>query len=88
MSANAFSPAVVKLCSAFQLEQMKSEIEAAFIRHLKRGERIYLLAGMSIGIFVTKVLRRVGVGRRIQIESSTVSDTALDLEDNGIEIAP
>ena len=43
---------------AIQLEQMRSEIEAVLMRHLKRGESIYLLAGMSIGIIVTKVSRK------------------------------
>ena len=40
---------------AFQLERMKTEFEAALIRHLKRGERISLFTTMSIGIIVTNV---------------------------------
>jgi hypothetical protein len=42
-------------CMRFQLAQMRSEIEAVLMRHLKRGKRIYLSARMSIGILVTNL---------------------------------
>ena len=43
---------------------MRPEIEAALVRHLKRAQRIYLFAAMSIGIIVTNVSRRSDVEER------------------------
>jgi hypothetical protein len=55
----ALASCVTTRLYAFQLEQMRSEIEAVLIRHLNRGGRISLFVPLSIEIIVTKISRRV-----------------------------